>query len=544
MPNIYFVRNGRLGNNIIQYMAAKIISKIWGHTLVEYKSMLTNPYVITDTNEGAYSFTWDWFRESIVEESGWLLDHPLSRRDIYLNGYFQMADIFLKYRPWLRSLFTTDNTELLRYGIRICDLMRAEGVATEGTVLHLRLDDFQAAKQVLHPRVYLEELRLCGGPLTIVMQKPTKPEEDVYVAMFDLLRPTVISSSVLEDYATLRIAKRLMTSNSTFAWTAAFLGEAEERFIAPLRESLQDMGHITSSDKLLEIKYLDIETYKFPEFPTPFSGEDLQGLCDYTVLNKEKREYHKELDSVVALERQLFLEDGWSVPKRVHAIAVYTDLVAESVKRVCDHFESVALLIIHNGDREPVLEEMMPFLEAYPRAHIYAQNNVVVHERIHTLPMGIQNKMWRELKVGPMPPVEKKNLVVASNFGETHPSRAILVKTLAEKPFPGLFTPPRRSQEQYLWYLSESMYSLCPPGNAHDTHRMWESLYCGARPIVLRTPFIERLLETCPGLPLHVLDGFDVVAAPPPLQTMTKNAVYLYIEYWQQLFRTHVLPSP
>ena len=541
MPNIYFVRNGRLGNNIIQYMAAKIISKIWGHTLVDYKCMLTNPYVITDTNEGAYSFTWDWFRESVVEESGWLLDHPLSRRDIYLNGYFQMADIFLKYRPWLRSLFTTDNTELLRYGTRICDLMRVEGVATKGTVLHLRLDDFQAAKQVLHPRVYLEELRRCGGPLTIVMQKPTKPEEDVYVAMFDLLRPTVISSSVLEDHATLRMAKRLITSNSTFAWTAAFLGEAEEgeRFIAPLRESLQDMGRITSSDKLLEIKYLDIQTYKFPEFPTPFSGEDLQGLCDYTVLNKEKKEYHKELDTVVATDKQLFLEDSWSVPKRVHAIAIYTDLVAESVKRICDHFESVALLIIHNGDREPVLEEMMPFLEAYPRAHIYAQNNVVAHERIHTLPMGIQNKMWRELKPETMPPVEKKNLVVASNFGETHPSRAILVKTLGKKPFPGLFTPPRRSQEQYLWYLSESMYSLCPPGNAHDTHRLWESLYCGARPMVLRTPFIERLLETCPSLKLVVLDGFEVVEAPPPLEKVDMPAVYVYLEYWRELFKTY-----
>jgi hypothetical protein len=97
-------------------------------------------------------------------------------------------------------------------------------VATDGVVLHLRLDDFQAAKQVLHPRIYLEELRTQKGddPLTIVIQKPTKPEEHVYIAMFDSLRPTVISSSVLEDHATLRRAKRLMTSNSTFAWTAAF----------------------------------------------------------------------------------------------------------------------------------------------------------------------------------------------------------------------------------------------------------------------------------------------------------------------------------
>ena len=539
MPNIYFVRAGRLGNNIIQYMAARIISKVWGHTLVEYKSMLINPYIINDTDEGQYSFSWSWFRESVIEESGWLLDHPLKKRDIYLNGYFQMADIYLYLRPWLRSLFTTENTDLLQYGLRVCDLMRAEGVATVGTVLHLRLDDFQAAKQVLHPRVYLEELRLLNEPLTIVMQKPTKPEEDVYVALFDGLRPTVISSSVLEDHATLRRAKRLMTSNSTFAWTAAFLGNAEERFIVPLQESLQSMGRITASDKLLKIEYLNLDIYKLPEFPTPFSGEDLQGLCDYTVLDKERKEYHKGLDTIISVDRQLRLEDVWSVPKTAHSIALYTDLVAESVKRIREHFESVSLLIIHNGDREPVLEEMMPFLDAYPRAHIYAQNNAVVHERIHSLPMGIQNRMWREFETSPVFPVGKKNLVIASNFGETHPSRAVLMKTLKKRPFPGLFIPPRSPQEDYFWYLSESMYSFCPPGNAHDTHRLWESLYYGARPIVLRTPFIERLLETCPSLKLVILDGFDVIEAPAPLEKPETPLVYLYLDYWRHLFSTY-----
>ena len=542
MPNIYFVRGGRLGNNIIQYMAAKIICKVFGHTLVEYKCMLKNPYVITDTNEGAYSFSWDWFRESVIEESGWLLNHPLAHRDIYLDGYFQSDDIYLHFRPFLRSLFTTENTDLLRYGVRICDLMKAQGVATEGTVLHLRLDDFQAAKQVLNPRVYLERLRLRNQnePLTIVMQKPTKQEEEVYVAMFDSLRPTLISSTALEDHATLRRAKRLMTSNSTFAWTAAFLGDAEERFIAPLRESLQKMGRITASDVLLHIEYLDISTYKFPETPTPFSGEELQGLCEYTVVNKEKKEYHRGLDDIVTPDRQLHLEEEWSAPKTAHTIAVYADLVAESVKRVCAHFESVTLLIIHNGDREPTEADMMPFLEAYPRAHIYAQNNVVSHPRIHSLPMGIQNRMWREAKVEPVFPLEKKNLVLASHFGTTHPIRAVLMKSLRENPFDGLFMPPKCSQEDYLWYSSESMYSLCPPGNAHDTHRLWESLYCSARPIVLSTPFIDRLLETCPNLPLVIVKEFETLEAPPPLKDeKTTYSFYLYIEYWRELFRTY-----
>jgi hypothetical protein len=83
---------------------------------------------------------------------------------------------------------------------------------------------------------------------------------------------------------------------------------------------------------------------------------------------------------------------------------------------------------------------------------------------------------------------------------------------------------------------------MCPPGNAHDTHRLWESLYCGARPIVLRTPFIERLLETCPGFKLHILDSFDDVEPPAPLERGDTRLFYLYIEYWRELFKTYNLP--
>lgn len=521
-------------------MAAKIISKLWGHTIVDYKCMLKNPYEITDTNEGSYSFSWSWFCQSVIEESGWLTNHPLMKRDIYLNGYFQTGEIYLHLRPWLRSLFTLENTELLRYGLRVCDLMAAKGADVEGFTLHLRLDDFQEVKQVLHPKAYLEYIRDLNEPITIVMQKPTKQEELFYLAMFDSFKPTVISSSILEDHATLRRAKKLITSNSTFAWTAAFLGDAEELIIAPLRESVQSLERINQSDRLLKIEYINLETYKIPKYPSCFSGEDIQGLCDYTVLNKEKSESHKNLDEVVPLSRQLFLEDVWDIPKSINKLAIYTDLVAESVERICSYFHSIRLLIIHNGDKEPDTQAMMSFLEAYPKAHIYAQNNVVLHPRIHTLPMGIQNRMWRTIKMDTLFIDSKKNLVLASHFANTHPSRDLLLKTLQDKPFPGLFIAPHSSQEDYLWYLFESMYSMCPPGNAHDTHRLWESLYCSARPVVLRTPFIERLLETCPKLQLHTVEGFESFDEFKPIEQVESHSVYLYLEYWKELFDTYI----
>jgi len=534
MPHIYFSRPGRLGNNIIQYMAAKLVSKIWGHTLVPYKAMLTDPYEITDTNEGPYSFSWSWFREAVRESSPWLQGHPLSDRDIYLNGYFQTDDIYLFERAWLRSLFTKENEDLLGYGLRVCDLMRAEGVACEGLVLHLRLDDFQECKQVLHPKVFLRHIRRLNLPLNIVIQKATKKEEEFYLALFDAHDPQVLSSDRLTDHATLRRAKKLMTSNSTFAWTAAFLGEAEQRWIAPLT----NMRQVEPSDIVLELAYVDLSSYIREPEARCFSGEDFLTLCDYTVLSRKKKEYHKGLDTQVPVSRQLFLDEPWTAPTYLTSVAIYAGLVKESLEPICRYFEDVKLLLIHNGDDEPVYEDLRIFLNKYPDAHIYAQNSSLNHSRIHTLPMGIQNRMWRNMEIARIFHVEKENLVFVSYMNYTHPSRAQLIKGLLKFGFPGLHILPKSSQDIYLWRMAESMYTACPPGHAHDTHRLWESLYCFSVPIVLDTPFIQALLRSCPRLPLHRVADFDRLE-PPPCTDLTHHSVYLYLDYWRELFATY-----
>jgi hypothetical protein len=44
-------------------------------------------------------------------------------------------------------------------------------------------------------------------------------------------------------------------------------------------------------------------------------------------------------------------------------------------------------------------------------------------------------------------------------------------------------------RQTYFWNsLRQSMFVLCPPGTGIDTHRVYESLLCGAIPIVLKSP--------------------------------------------------------
>ena len=85
-----------------------------------------------------------------------------------------------------------------------------------------------------------------------------------------------------------------------------------------------------------------------------------------------------------------------------------------------------------------------------------------------------------------------------------HPSRTEFLREVSSMPGvvvkEPLHTPEGRLA--YLKSLREFPYVLAPRGNGVDTHRLWETLYLGGIPIVLRDKAIVRLVR---GLPVMVL---------------------------------------
>jgi hypothetical protein len=558
MPTIYISPLGRLGNNIVQYMAGRLLARAFGHSLVRFKSDCQASVCITDTSNGPYGFSWEWFCEFVAEHGvdGTLRTHPLAKRNLHLSGYFQQSTVYIMNRYWLRSLFTVENTEWLNLSTRVCDLVGARGRNEEGVHVHLRLGDFQVSEErsfILAPRVFLQVLRRAEGqPIHIVAAPPQSPEEKMYFALFNDVGGVYSGGTELEDHATLRSAKTLLCSNSTFAWTAAFLGCAEKLWMPQIRgySAEQNLAPLPGASELPE-DFVFLREFQVDTYPTPFSGEDLEALCDCIVLNKGKEGYHEGLESLVPKKNWVFLETlaaGRQLLDSAQVVFIYEDLFEEALPQILESLTSVRILVLHNADTEPREDLMRQFLERWPGAHIYAQNNVAKHPRIHSLPMGVQNRMWREVSLEASPQCsEKEYLALASHFAATHPLRAELMRALAEKPFEGLYIAPRCGQQQYLANLFASAFSFCPPGNAHDTHRLWESLFCGSIPIVCNEPFIERLLETMPGLPLVVVEGFDSVADYGTfLEQVLRGKNYrfemvpcLYLKYWSLLFETY-----
>ncbi len=100
------------------------------------------------------------------------------------------------------------------------------------------------------------------------------------------------------------------------------------------------------------------------------------------------------------------------------------------------------------------------------------------------------------------------------------------------------FHPPAEHGDNgaYLDALLTHRFVLSPPGNGIDTHRMWEALYAGAIPIVLRSPVMRAFTV----LPILFVDDYSEIT-PDRLrqeESRIRNASWnldaLFLPYWRE----------
>jgi len=165
-------------------------------------------------------------------------------------------------------------------------------------------------------------------------------------------------------------------------------------------------------------------------------------------------------------------------------------------------------LIIGKGDyavTEERLAEMPPNISI-----IYANNVCVTDHRVRYVPMG-RDFRSRHLFKTTKPSAEKTNTCYCNFSISTHPvrqqvHRMLLGKTFVKMEHMGEFLRYSLSREQFFRDLSASKFSVCPRGNAIDTFRLWDSLYVGTIPIVVReAAFHDQLTD----LPILFLERYE-----------------------------------
>ena len=548
---VWFYTHSMPGNTGIQLSVAHLLAEKFGCNTVR----------VHDASKiGARSV-------NMVYETSWEALHPFLsyelsdthkrflEGDIGLLGYFQHSEPLVQCRRRILERLATDTTPISKHGTTMREFIETAPPivpAPNDIVMHVRLGDFAGAGLVIDPVPQLAILRRTRhSRLIIVCAKPTSDAEKNYLKLFEAFHPIYQHGTELEDFAVLRSAKRILVTNSTFSWFAAYLGDAAERWIP--EPTYNDLGQISASDHMYKAgNAYPIEKLAIPDEPfLPVTGEFLQSMCDYSILDSAKKmEFHKWIDVACPPERQMFIEEEWPAEVfQARSLFIYPTDDSRCSKHVFRRtWPNLRLILFHNSDYSIDYQSLIPFLDANPDVWCWAQNVTRWHPRIRPVPIGEENRVWRNdgsLDHEPMNTVsrsEQRNLdILVPYWSETCPTREIWSRQIENVFSTRVYVSAKITKNAYLTNITFARAVVCPPGNGFDTHRHWEALAAGAWAIVEDNAHTQALLREYPSLHLiPVLDAehihlTEIPEGLPPFHPL------LLREFWRVLFQSHII---
>lgn len=226
-------------------------------------------------------------------------------------------------------------------------------------------------------------------------------------------------------------------------------------------------------------------------------------------------------------------------------IFVKTDYLSLFVE-LCKYITVPFILITHNSDisiPDSLSPEKSNFLLS--RCIWFGQNNKSL--KIQSIPIGFANAQYRHGNAEkifdfiPQTPKkleelflsERDNLILMSFSVHTNPNR----QKIAEKCSELGIENKALEWDDYIKELQRSTFNICPEGNGLDTHRVWETLYCGSIPVILANT-IDDLLEDLPALIISDWNTISLSMLKESLPQLKKKKYRfdkLYYPYWQDL---------
>lgn len=203
--SVEVIYNGGIGNCLFQYVCARLFA-------IQNNLKLTTPFKYQDIfqmtpfeggkQEGGPKIT--------IEDKDDPLSRPFAPANYSFLGYFQ------------RSKWYTSRREEIENFMQLKPIS-APALGGSNIVLHLRMGDFVACKIAIHPSWYLNILRKEDFERLVIVTNEVNPE---YISHFSIYNPVVVCSTPAHDWYLVRQFDKIICSNSTFCWWAAFLSRA------------------------------------------------------------------------------------------------------------------------------------------------------------------------------------------------------------------------------------------------------------------------------------------------------------------------------
>jgi hypothetical protein len=233
-------KRGRLGNQMFQYAFGVAVAQRLGtfqafdtreleryFALLEPRLMRTTARLITRTYDRVFGLE----RREVVaedrEDPSEVLESATDRT-IY-GGHFYSEHFFLPAAAAVRRAFRIRDVHLQRFEAKYASLAEGGYIGA-----HVRLTDFFKYRDdvTLPPGYYRRAVHALGGDLPVII---VSDEPDRVDRAFDCdPRIRVEANDEIVDFLLLRNATQLISSNSSFAWWAAWLNDRPGlRVIAP-----------------------------------------------------------------------------------------------------------------------------------------------------------------------------------------------------------------------------------------------------------------------------------------------------------------------
>jgi hypothetical protein len=215
------------------------------------------------------------------------------------------------------------------------------------------------------------------------------------------------------------------------------------------------------------------------------------------------------------MEKHQILDDIDGPFDNPPTLFLYAHLLEPFSKKL-QHFRNPFTLITHNSDfnlleSDPTIKKI---LESETVVCWWGQNLCFIHPKMRILPIGLANTMWDHGKI--------ENYIIDStnksediyfnfNIYTNREKREACYNVFKDQ----LEFLPMLPVAQNVNRLAKYKWCICPEGNGVDTHRLWEAMYLGCVPIVLRSPFIDALMHYTEGeLPIYVVDSWNNLELP------------------------------
>jgi len=238
------------------------------------------------------------------------------------------------------------------------------------------------------------------------------------------------------------------------------------------------------------------------------SGEQFQKLSQislYTENNDIIQNQNRCLKQNLVKISEL---DGPGI-KKYNFIFVYTHFLVDFFDKFYRHLNDGTIIMSHNSDAR-VDDKFLKYLEGNKIKKWYCQNRFINHDKLVSLPIGLANSQWphgnqklikrvRDLNL-------KKEILVFKNFN-INTNKDIRSHCNNVTSSNGIPMSGQTSNEEYWMNIARSAFVISPPGNGIDCHRIWECLYLGAIPIVLKHEALSQFKD----FPILFVDSWNEV---------------------------------